>query len=113
MIEEWFKNKKKNFFISLVYEIVCTFSNKPSFFASKRIERFVMFNVAIWMIIGYTVRNWANIEVTELIAMTGMLFAGGAWNAVQIRKDISGGVTSKPNENTAKAENKEEDINNV
>lgn len=82
----YFANKD-GFWCSLIYELLCTFSNKPSFFASKRIERFKMFNVFIWMIIGYVIRNWYELTVAEVIELSLLLIANGAWNTVQIRKD--------------------------
>lgn len=70
------------------FEAIKTLSNQPSFFASKRIERFVMFNIAMWTIVGFVSRKWDEMTVEQVSIITGILLAGGAWNAIQIRKDI-------------------------
>ncbi len=70
------------------FEVIKTLSNEPSFFASKRLERFVMFNIAMWTIIGFVKRNWDTMTVEQVSIITGILLVGGAWNATQIRKDI-------------------------
>ena len=72
----------------LGYELLKTFSNEPSFFSSKRLERFAMFNSALFIIIGYVSRKWSLLSTEDVLMIAGMLFAGGAWNAVQIRKDM-------------------------
>ena len=81
----------------LVCELVKTGSNQKSFFSSKRIERLIMFNVAIAIIVGYTNRSWGKLTTEEVLMISGMLIAGGAWNATQIRKDIK--EIDQPNEN--------------
>lgn len=85
-MEEYFKNKK-GFLYRFAWEIILTLSNKPSLFSAKRCERFVMFNIAMWTIIGYVKRNWLTMGVGEISAITAILLAGGAFNAVQVRKD--------------------------
>lgn len=87
-MENYFKDKKGLFWRAL-YEVILMFSNKPSLFSSKRFERFVMFNIAMWTVVGYVSRNWSKMDVSEVSVITGILLAGGAWNAVQIRKDTT------------------------
>ena len=72
----------------LISELIKTFSNQPGFFSSKRLERFIMFNIAMWIIVGYTIRNWYNLTTTDVSILTGILLVGGAWNHSQIRKDM-------------------------
>lgn len=71
----------------MLYEGLCMFSNKPSFFASKRWERFVMFWIAMWVMIGYVTRNWYSMEISEVEIIAGTLLTGGIVNAMMIRKD--------------------------
>ena len=78
---------KSGFWWLFLKEIILMFSNEKSLLSSKRAERFVMFNIAMWTIIGYVKRNWDTITVDQLSIITGILLVGGAWNAVQIRKD--------------------------
>lgn len=85
-LEKYFENKN-GFWQVLFWEILCMFSNKPSFFSSKRFERFIMFDIAMWMIIGYTIRKWAELSVEDVLMLSGLLLGGSAWNATQIRKD--------------------------
>jgi len=91
-LEKYFE-AKDGFWWAVLYEVLSMFSNKTSFFSSKRFERFVMFNIAMWTIIGYVSRNWETMEIGTITAITGILLVGGAWNATQIRKD----QTIKPN----------------
>lgn len=78
---------KSGFWWLALKETIYMFSNKPSLLSSKRCERFVMFNIAMWTIIGYVKRNWDDMTVDQVSILTGILLVGGAWNAVQIRKD--------------------------
>lgn len=85
-MEEYLKNKT-GFWWLLLYEILCMFSNRPSFFASKRFERFVMFGIAMWMVMGYVIRKWEDLTVDNVLMLGGFLLGFGAWNAIQLRKD--------------------------
>lgn len=85
-MEEYFKDKK-GFGWVFLYEILCMFGNKPSFFSSKRYERFVMFVIAMWLVIGYVLRKWNDLTVDNVLMIGGFLLGFGAWNAVQLRKD--------------------------
>jgi len=78
---------KTGFWWLLFKEVFYMFSNKPSTLSSKRCERFVMFNIAMWTIIGYVKHNWEEMTVDQVSIITGILLVGGAWNAVQIRRD--------------------------
>jgi hypothetical protein len=84
---EQYLESKSGFWWLLFKEILYTYSNKPSFFASKRIERSVMFNIAMWIVVGYTIRNWSAMTTTDVSVLTGILLVGGGFNAVQIRRD--------------------------
>lgn len=72
----------------LASELIKTFSNDPCFFSSKRLERFALFNTALFIVIGYVSRKWDSLGTDDVLMIAGMLLAGGAWNAVQIRKDL-------------------------
>lgn len=96
-MEDFFKDKK-GFWWALLYELLLTFSSKPSFFAAKRIERNIMFNIAMWIIVGYVIRRWYELTTDQILMIVGLLLAGGAFNAVQIRKDLKQDKT-QTNEN--------------
>jgi len=70
-----------------VCELVMTFSNKPSFFASKRIERFALFVLVYGIIVGFVKRNWDKLTTDQMLMIVGTLLVAGGWNTVQIRKD--------------------------
>lgn len=85
-LKDYFKTKN-GFWWALAWEFILMFSNEPSLFASKRFERFIMFWIAMWTIMGYVKRNWLVMGIGEISAITGILLFGAAWNATQIRKD--------------------------
>lgn len=85
-MEDYFKDKK-GFWWMLLSEITYMFSNKQGLFSSKRVERFVMFTIAMWLIVGYVIRKWNELSVDNVLMLGGFLLGFGAWNAVQLRKD--------------------------
>lgn len=97
-MKEYFKDKK-GFLWILIYELLCTLSNEPSFFASKRLERLVMFWVCIWVVIGFVIRKWNDLTYDQMLCIAGFLIGYSAWNAVQIRKDQKE-LPGQPNQST-------------
>ncbi len=71
-----------------ICELVATFSNKPSYFASKRLERFALFVLAYSIIIGYVKRHWGDMTLEHVLMLFTALVLNSAWNGVQIRKDL-------------------------
>ena len=80
-------------FSKFISEVMLTFSTKESFFSSKKIERFVVFVLGVGMIIFYYLGRqlcWkctAQIEVNDVLVLSGLLFAYGGFNTFQISKD--------------------------
>ena len=70
------------------WEVMLMFSNRASFFSSKRWERFAMFSTGMLIIICYVQKRWHVLTPNEIMAISGMLFTGGIINAVQIRRDL-------------------------
>lgn len=83
----------------LIREIQATFSNKPSYFARKRIESFILFLNSIVILDAWTYKNINTISWEGIIAIFGaqMIYAG--YQVQQIRKDILH-INQKTNENT-------------
>ena len=55
MVKKKSNNSSEN--INYFKELILTFSNKKSFFSSKRIERFIVFNVFLVLTVIYVVKN--------------------------------------------------------
>lgn len=85
-MKDFFKDKK-TFGWVLFYEIILTLSGEPSFFSVKRLERTCMFTIAMWLIVGFILRNWTSISTEQSLTIAGFLLSFGAWNTVQLRKD--------------------------
>lgn len=71
-----------------IREIQATFSNKPSYFARKRIESFMLFINATVILDLFCIKNWNRISSAEILAIftAQMVYAG--YQVAQIRKDI-------------------------
>lgn len=98
-MEEYFKNKK-GFLWLFIWEMLCMFSNKPSFFASKRWERFAAYSICMWMVVGYVSRKWSELTATEVVSIGIFLLTYSAWNAVQLRKDQNQNLSNSANTTT-------------
>lgn len=75
--------------IYYIQQLFLTFSNQPSFFSSKRIERFTIF---ISTLISYNVYVWkrmdqANFTASEFMIVTGGFLAYAGFNIIQGKKD--------------------------
>ena len=74
-----------------IWEWIQTFSNKPSFFASKRIERFAVFALMLLCSIYFLIKgiyNW-ELSATDLIIVVGGWLGYAGYNTYQLRKDKS------------------------
>ena len=80
-----------------IIEIRKTFSNEPSYFSSKRIERYLLFMGAFTSVMFYIWTHTKTLLYTEILALTGALFlyAGYTLNVTQKEK-----ITDKKDENT-------------
>lgn len=72
-----------------IHQLILTLSNQPSFFSSKRLERFSIF---ISTLIAYNVYVWkrmdqANFTASEFMIVTGGFLAYAGFNIIQGKKD--------------------------
>jgi len=94
------KEKIKNIkyrIIWLVKEILKTFSNKPSFFSSKRIERAVAFVSGEITLLSFFFYNLKSLPTIEAIMIATVFFAvaGYVLNKTEKSKDSSNLEDSK------------------
>lgn len=71
-------------------ELLKVFSDEKSYFSLKRIERGVLFSVAVILIINYVSRNIANITPEGILIITSPLFVYAGFSMVKtekVRKD--------------------------
>ena len=77
----------------LFNEIVLTFSTEKSFLSSRKIERFLSFALGTGMVLFYYLGRqfcWkctAEIDVNDVLILSGLLFTYGGFNTFQIAKD--------------------------
>ena len=86
--------------INYFKELILTFSNKKSFFSSKRIERFIVFNVFLVLTVMYVVKNIDDLDSFGFIQIVGLWLAYGGYNSLMNLKDrkFEAGGTPPPNE---------------
>lgn len=77
----------KNGNFSIKNEFVATFSNRKSFFSSKKIERFITFITFLTLSIIYISMNIKSLSATEFIEVVGLWLAYGGYNSFQIHRD--------------------------
>jgi hypothetical protein len=75
--------KKIDYFKELVY----TFSNKKSLFSSKKIERFIVFNVFLTLSIVYIVKNIDEMDSMSFIEIVGLWLFYGGYNSLMSLRD--------------------------
>jgi len=75
--------------VTLFYEWLLTFSNRKSFFSSKRIERFSLFTVGLLAAAFFLFKGIYNWEITstDVVMVVGMLFGYAGFTMVQTAKD--------------------------
>lgn len=74
----------------IIKEWLMTFSNKPSTLSSKRLERFAIFTVMLFLTTCYLINSMIKCSIGAIdfmIIITGWLGYAG-FNTVQIKKDI-------------------------
>lgn len=68
-------------------EVILTFSNKKSLLSSKKIERFIVFNVFLVLTILYVWKNIDTLEARDFIEITLVWLAYGGYNSFMNLKD--------------------------
>ena len=98
MVKKKSNNSSEN--INYFKELILTFSNKKSFFSSKRIERFIVFNVFLVLTVIYVVRNIEDLDSFAFIQIVGLWLAYGGYNSLMNLKDrkFEAGITPPPTE---------------
>jgi hypothetical protein len=86
--------------INYFKELILTFSNKKSFFSSKRIERFIVFNVFLVLTVMYVVKNIDDLDSFGFIQIVGLWLAYGGYNSLMNLRDrkFEAGITPPPTE---------------
>ncbi len=79
------ENTKKE--TSFADEVILTFSNKKSLLSSKKIERFIVFNVFLVLTILYVWKNIDDLESRDFIEITIVWLAYGGYNSFMNLKD--------------------------
>ena len=67
--------------------MILTFSNKKSLLSSKKIERFIVFNVFLVLTILYVWKNIDDLESRDFIEITLVWLAYGGYNSFMNMKD--------------------------
>jgi hypothetical protein len=76
--------KKQDNFID---EVILTFSNRKSLLSSKKIERFILFNVFLVLTIFYVWSNINKLEPRDFIEITLVWLGYGGYNSWMNHKD--------------------------
>lgn len=84
---------KENSFID---EVVLTFSNKKSLLSSKKIERFIVFNVFLVLTILFVWKNIDTLEARDFIEITLVWLAYGGYNSFMTFRDKKLDSTQEP-----------------
>lgn len=77
------KDKENNF----VDEIVLTFSNRKSLLSSKKIERFIIFNVFLFLTIIFIWKKIDTIEARDFIEIMIVWLSYGGYNSFMNFRD--------------------------
>ena len=88
-------DSKENDFMD---EIVLTFSNKKSLLSSKKIERFIVFNVFLVLTVLYVWKNIDTLESRDFIEITLVWLAYGGYNSFMSFRDKKLDNASNPPE---------------
>jgi hypothetical protein len=75
--------KKIDYFREFIY----TFSNKKSLFSSKKIERFIVFNVFLVLSVIYIVKNIDEMDSMSFIEIVGLWLFYGGYNSLMSLRD--------------------------
>lgn len=86
---------KTNYFI----ELINTFSNKSSFFSSKRLERFAIIAVALSANIVYLYFHVKTMSAMDFLLLNAALFTYAGFNTKQIQQDEKNNTTNNTDTN--------------
>jgi hypothetical protein len=77
--------------MTLLYELILTFSNKKSLLSSKRIERFMVFTSMLALTWFFLVRAILNCTITstDLMIVVSLWLGYAGFNTIQVKKDIA------------------------
>lgn len=75
--------KKIDYFKEFIY----TFSNEDSLFSSKKIERFIVFNVFLILSIVYIIKNINVMDSISFIEIVGLWLFYGGYNSLMTLRD--------------------------
>lgn len=90
------KTEKSNKDVNYLKELVMTFSNRKSLFSSKRIERFIVFNVFIILTIIYVFKNLSTLDSFGFVQIIGIWLAYGGYNSLMNLRDRKLESTNPP-----------------
>lgn len=76
-------------------ELVKTFSNQPSYYSSKRIERGVLFVNSIILLDFFYVKQYEQLTTTEAVSIFGAQLVYAGFHVKQIQKDIKESKTEQ------------------
>ena len=73
-------------------EWVKTFSNRPSFLSSKRIERFVIFTLMLIVTLFFLIKGiiQCQLSAVDFTIVVGLWMGYAGFNTIQGRKDSNG-----------------------
>lgn len=77
-----------NIFMNYLQELLKTFSSQKSFFSAKRIERFVLFTLAIIVSLIYIVYciKHESLTLADVMAISGTFFVYAGYNTIMTEK---------------------------
>lgn len=72
-----------------IKELAKTFSNQPSFYSSKRIERGVLFTNAILLLDFFYIKQYNDLSTTEALSIFGAQLVYAGFHVKQIQKETN------------------------
>jgi hypothetical protein len=81
------KNSEPTSQRNFIDEVILTFSNRKSLLSSKKIERFIIFNVFLILSIFYVWSNISKLEPRDFIEITLVWLSYGGYNSFMNFKD--------------------------
>jgi hypothetical protein len=80
-------NKQNNKDNNFLEEIIMTFSNTKSKLSSKKIERFIVFNVFLVITVYYIFKNVDDLDARSFIEIIGVWLFYGGYNSFMNLRD--------------------------
>lgn len=85
-----------------VREIRATFSNEPSYFSSKRIERYFLYLSGLCWINYYIYIHIKLLTYSEIIALVGLIFGYAGFALITTQKEKANGKTNDSGQDSTK-----------